>query len=94
LEVGVREWIQKKFLRPDLDALRRHLFNTEWRKELVVHEVRHQEELEIFVGEGVIIHRFRDILNRLSAPSTVVPGAAGSELVDLALFHRAAAVGG
>jgi hypothetical protein len=45
LVLGVSEWVEKKFKKPEKKALMRALWNGHWSSELVVNNVKFEEEL-------------------------------------------------
>ena len=54
-----------------------------WSRELVVHAVRHEQELAVIAESGVTIHRLKDIVKDLKSGRLPIQGAAGSHLLDL-----------
>jgi hypothetical protein len=87
--VGVREWIEKKFLHPRKGKLRQQLFAGEWSFYFVVNVVKHSDEIEEFERSQVTILRLRDILNSLKDSSQRTYSASGKDLVDLMLMDTA-----
>jgi hypothetical protein len=85
---GVQEWVEKKYLHDDKKRLRNTLFQGEWRYELVIHNVRFPEELELLEKHGIKIHRLDDIVKSLSENKTIIQSAAGSDLLDLVMLGR------
>jgi len=83
LRQGVKEWVDKKFNHPDKEALRQHLCQGVWSRELVVHVVKHPQEIELIQEAGVTVHRLVDIVASLKAGGSLLDGAAGSSLLDL-----------
>ena len=67
LELGVKEWIQKKFKDPKKAELRQQLSAGEWKYHFVLHKVRHQDELVIFEISEVKILYLKEILTDLKA---------------------------
>lgn len=80
---GAKEWVSKKFLDPQKQKLRSKLSPTPWTYELVVHELRHPEELRVIQNLGIRSHRLRDVIKELKSGKHVVEGAAGTHLLDL-----------
>ena len=85
---GVEEWIQKKYKHPEKQRIREKLFNGPWTYELVVHNVKFEEELYEIEHQGIQIHRLNNIIAELSSSETIVPGAAGSNLLELVLIGK------
>lgn len=86
MRAAVREWIQKKYDHPNKCRLRQQLASGPWSRELVVHNVRHPKELELFTAEGVRVRRLRDIVAELQAGGLLLDKASGESLVDLVLL--------
>lgn len=86
LEIGVKEWVEKKYLLGRKERLRNAVYPGSWTFELVVHELRHPEELRYFEALGVRVHHLRDIIRELSSSDLVIESAAGASLVDLVLL--------
>jgi hypothetical protein len=86
LRAGVGEWIKKKYDLEPKDELRQKLVPTRaarWSRELVVHNVRHPEELRILEECGVQILRLSQIVADLRGPGIQIEGAAGQHLTAL-----------
>lgn len=83
LRQGIREWVGKKFDHPDKRRLRRVLAAGAWSRELVVHVVKHERELELIEQAGIKVRRLIDIVADLKKGGLVLDGAAGAHLVDL-----------
>ena len=86
LTVGIKEWIDKKFNLKSKMKLRQTLYRGEWSFELVVHEVRHPEELALFEAAGIKIHRLRDVVRDLATQKNLISSTSGASLVDLVLL--------
>jgi len=91
LATGVREWIDKKFRLPNKKALRERLVQGQWSFHLVVHIVRHQEELEIFnTSDEITVVHLKDILDDLLGDIDASEYVASSkDLIDLMKVGRA-----
>ena len=85
---GVEEWVEKKYLLPMKEQLRENLFHGKWKFELVVHQVKYEDELKSIEKHGILIHRLDDIVSELSSSRTIVPGASGSDLLELILLGK------
>jgi hypothetical protein len=84
LKLGVEEWVFKKWDLRDKVKLRAKLAAGQWSRELVVHLVKHEHELDLLRQAGVTILRLRDIVHQLkSGDGMVLEGAAGAHLLDL-----------
>jgi hypothetical protein len=86
LRVGIQEWVNKKFNQKPKNQLRNKLHPGYWSFELVVHEVRHPEELTFLQEAGIKIIHLRDIVNELESPNNIIKSASGESLVDLVLL--------
>ena len=83
LRQGVREWIEKKFDRPDTQRIKRRLAPGPWSRELVVHRVKIPRELELLAEAGVTVLRLSEVLISLMAGGLLLEGTTGAHLVDL-----------
>jgi hypothetical protein len=83
LKQSVAEWVKQKFNRPKKANLRRLVHPGPWSRELVVHNVRHPEELELIRKAGVTVHRLTEVVNQLRQRSSKQVKAAAADLVDL-----------
>lgn len=86
LQVGINEWIEKKFNLPKKSKLRQKLYPGKWSYELVVHKILHHEELDLFREAGIKIIHLKDIVLELAKNKTVIERASGESLVDLVLL--------
>jgi hypothetical protein len=92
LRQGVKEWIARKFDDPHKARLRNRLAPGSWSRELVLHVVRHEREVELLVKSGITIHRLKDVVRELKAGHMSIEGAAGSHLLDLVALGAESAV--
>jgi hypothetical protein len=83
LTLGVSEWIEKKYNHPEKTKLRDKLAPGPWTRELVVHKVKYEEELNIFRSQGVTIIFLAEIVRQLKENTLIISGASGTNLVDL-----------
>jgi len=83
LRKGVQEWIDAKFNLPEKVKLLTQLCPGEWTKELVVGNVKHEEELSLLKEAGVTIYSLRGILDEMVDTPGIVRAAAGHDLYDL-----------
>ncbi len=86
LKDGVKEFIQKKFYDKRKINMLQKLFPQAWSRELVAHEVKHPEELELIAKSGIKIIRLRTILKEINE-NNVVPAAAGNDFINLINLH-------
>jgi hypothetical protein len=80
---GVAEWIDKKFRKANKVALLRKLSPGVWSKELVLHNVKSDAEVELIRNHGIVIHRLATIVAELRSASAIVPSASGGSLLEL-----------
>lgn len=80
---GVAEWVEKKFNKAEKKALMRALWKSSWSSELVVNNVKFEEELRLIASHGIKIIRLGDIVASLASTKFLVGSAAGGDLVDL-----------
>jgi hypothetical protein len=83
LRQGIKEWVHKKFEHPAKTALRSRLAPGPWSRELVLHQVKFEREVELVREAGITVHRLADLLNQLNSGKLFLEGAAGAHLVDL-----------
>ncbi len=79
----VDEWCEKKYLSPKTASLRAQLAPGPWQLELVVHRIKHPEELEFVRERGILIHRLDEIVEDLLAGPHLLSAAAGASLIEL-----------
>jgi hypothetical protein len=87
LQIGIQEWVEKKFEMKSKKNLREQLYPGEWSYELVVHKYKHQEELDLLQQTGITIHHLTDIVKELAETKMIISSAAGASLVDLVLLE-------
>lgn len=80
---GVKEWVANKYDRAEKIKLMNRLAKGQWSKELVVHNVKLEEELDMIKSHGVEILRLKDIVGQMGKNESVIKYAAGADLVDL-----------
>ena len=82
---GVKEWVSKKFLLPVKRKLRDSLSSGPWTYELVLHRIKHPEEVKVIEKQGVKIHFLSQIVKELQRHSktNVIAAARGCDFVDL-----------
>lgn len=89
LRQGVHEWVKKKYDHPEKRRLREYLAPGPWSRELVVHVVKHERELELIEEAGVTVRRLADVVAELKKGDLKLDGAAGAHLVDLVAIGMA-----
>jgi hypothetical protein len=87
---GVAEWVEKKFAKERKVSIMQALAPGEWAKELVIHNVRAEEEVRLIRAHGIVIHRLRDVVDELRKAESLVPSASGGDLLEL--IHVSSAV--
>jgi len=83
---GVQEWIEKKFLLSAKKQLRDSLCAEKWSYELVVHRVRHPEELDAFARQNIVVLGLDNIIKALRSQNYPIKRASGGDLADLILL--------
>jgi hypothetical protein len=83
LQNSVSEWVHKKYDHSSKQEQRKALFDGSWSRELVVHKLRHPEELELIRKAGITVHELRDVIASFKRDDTVVSKAAGADFVEL-----------
>lgn len=85
---GVNEWVEKKYHLPATEKLRNQLYDGEWKFELVVNQVKHEEEIKIIEDHGILVCRLENIISELASSKTIVKRASGADLVDLVMLGK------
>jgi len=88
LREGVKQWVVKKFHMSKKQALKHTLCPCKWSAELVVHNVRHPQELALIKEQGVLIHRLKQIVDKLAECKFPLNSAGGGDFVDLVLMGK------
>lgn len=90
IETCAREWVHSKFKAGDKAKTREHLWpNVLWSYHLVHAVVREGRELEVFQGEGVTCHPFRELLTDLSRRrDQAFSGSAGGDLAEIVSYFN------
>ena len=84
----VKEWIDTKFSQSKKDQLRQSLCPGEWSRELVIHRVKHGEELLLFNRAGIKIHPLTRIVAEMRSEETPIEAATGNDLVNLMCLEK------
>lgn len=87
LRRGVQEWIEKKYLLQAKMELKQALIDREWSHELVVHKVRHPEELELLQEAGIRVTLLSQVVRELQETQFPIKRASGASLVELVLLE-------
>ncbi|HXB59362.1 MAG TPA: hypothetical protein VNU95_07345 [Candidatus Acidoferrales bacterium] len=88
LRICVREWVRQKFEHPKKVKQRAALFNGKWTRELVVHNLKHPEELTLIREFGITVHSLSELIVSFRRDRTVVSKAAGADFVELVTGFR------
>ena len=80
---GVKEWVDAKFKTQKKTALMQTLFNKPWSSELVIHNVKSEEEVRLIEQAGIKVHRLKDLVTELQHRKFIISYAAGANLTDL-----------
>jgi hypothetical protein len=88
---GVREWVAAKFDQPRKSELKKRLCPGTWTRELVIGTIRHEDEAELLMQAGVMIHRLGNLVSGMVANETIVKAAAGADLLSLMLLRETGA---
>jgi len=80
---GVKEWVFKKFKKDKKRELLKSLGMKDWTSELVLNNVKSQDEVELIKKEGIVIHQLKDILLDLNSQIYPVQSASGADFFDL-----------
>lgn len=86
LREGVEQWVARKFDLTTKVALKKQLCSGKWTRELVVHNVRHADELIELKAAGIKITRFSQVVQDLQRNRYEVASAAGRDLLELMLI--------
>ncbi len=82
LRGSVAEWIKKKYKLPSKLKLMQQLFPGDWTRELVVHIVKHEEEMREIQRQGVNVHRLRNIVRQMLKEPALMQGAVSGDVFD------------
>lgn len=83
LREGVIEWVHTKFNRPDKVALMNRLWPGTWSKELVLHNVKAESEVDLIRAQGIKVIQLKTIIRDLQERSTMIASASGGDFIDL-----------
>lgn len=85
---GVAEWVHKKFRHPGKVSLMRSLWNRDWSSELVINNVKSEDEVRLIESHGIKITRLPEVIADLASRGTY--SAAGADFLDL--IHMGAGI--
>lgn len=80
---GVAEWVHTKFARPEKLALMQSLWPGRWSRELVLHNVKAEEEVELIRGHGVAVIYLSQVIQSLKKPAALIASASAGDFVEL-----------
>lgn len=80
---GADEWVHKKFGHPQKLKLLASLAPGPWSREVVLHRLRHNEEIDHLKQRGIIVHALSDVVKELAQPGARVARASGGDFLDL-----------
>ncbi len=83
IQLGIEEWIEKKYTKENKVKVRNQLCKCNWSFEFVVNKVKWPEELDLIRSHSVKIHKLPDIIASLSKNSFILKKASGNDLVEL-----------
>jgi len=69
--------------------MRQKLYKGKWSFELVIHQIKFPQELDLLREHGILIHSLDEIVADLANnKTTIVPSASGSDLLELIMLGR------
>ncbi len=83
LTASVKEWVHKKFDKENKQQQRASLGTGNWSRELVINQVKSEDEVALICQQGINVLRLADIVKELRDMDTVVKKAAGADLLEL-----------
>lgn len=83
LKDGVAEWVHTKFHRPEKVALMQSLWPGVWSRELVLHNVKANHEVDLIRSHGITIIALSSIVESLRKRGSVVSSSAGGDFIEL-----------
>jgi hypothetical protein len=82
------QWIAKKFQHCEKVKVMNRLATGSWSMELVVHRLKHEEEVVLLEARGIKVHRLDDLIAQLSRGGTPIQSCSGGNLLDLVFLGR------
>lgn len=83
LKAGVTEWVEKKFNKPKKKKVIQALCPKKWSSELVVNNVKSEEELAYIQAEGIKLISLSTIVGELNEKEFILQSASGADFADL-----------
>ncbi|MDG1071445.1 MAG: hypothetical protein P8P32_07530 [Akkermansiaceae bacterium] len=80
---GVAEWVDKKFFKPKKKDFISGIFPNSWTSELVLNNVKSEEEVQLIAEHGIIIHRLPDVVAQMKDCEGPIKSASGADFFDL-----------
>lgn len=80
---GVAEWVEGKFRSTKKRSLMATLWTGEWSAELVINNVKSEQEVDLIAEHGITVHRLPDIVRELQSNEFPIKSAAGADFIDL-----------
>ena len=85
---GADDWVQKKFHRKDKKKLLLSISPGPWTNEVVLHNLKFEEEVVLLEERGVKVHRLGDVIESLTLGQSRISRAAGGDFMDLVFLRR------
>lgn len=80
---GVAEWVERKFRATKKRSVLEILWNGEWSSELVINNVKSEQEVELIAEHGITIYRLPEIIQELQDNDLPIKSVAGANFIDL-----------
>jgi hypothetical protein len=90
IQACVDEWVEKKFFSRKKRELRDRLAPGPWSLALVVHRLKHPEELAVIRSRNIVVDDLDRVVHEVLAAENLLSAAAGQSLVELIAFDRRA----
>jgi hypothetical protein len=83
LQLGVKEWVAKKFTSAKKVSLLKSLCSGNWTSELVINNVKLEEEIALIANHGICVIRLPSIIKELNTQTFMIQSASGSDFAEL-----------
>jgi hypothetical protein len=83
LQLGVKEWVAKKFTSAKKVSLLKSLCSGNWTSELVINNVKSEEEIALIANHGIRVIRLPSIIKELNTQTFMIQSASGSDFAEL-----------
>lgn len=83
LEIGVKEWVHRKFKLEKKVNLLQSLYSGQWTSELVINNVKSNEEVDLIKNQGINVIRLTNIISELKSNKFIIQSASGGDIIDL-----------